>query len=139
MESLEEVLTSDLPRGCCLLLMVEASTPHFSAAFFGKMIWHSFNNIRGATLKINGEYITDFGDAVEQHKWSYHPDYKIGDRSGTWLKWTETEIIVGRGYTVNGWYYAHIRDDKTMVAIYYYNADETVPSSDHFTFTLVQP
>ena len=103
------------------------------------MIWHSFNNNRGATLKMNGEYITDFGDAVEQHKWSYHPDYKIGDRSGTWLKWTETEIIVGRSYTVNGWYYAHIRDDKTMVAIYYFSADESAPSSDYFTFKLVQP
>lgn len=108
-------------------------------AFSGKMIWHSFNNIKGATLKMNGEYITDFGDAVEQHKWNQHPDYKIGNRSGTWLKWTETEIIDGRNYTVNGWYYAHIREDRTMVAIYYFNADETVPASDHFEFTLVQP
>ena len=108
-------------------------------AFSGKMIWHSFNNFRGATLKMNGEYITDFGDAVEQQKWNQHPDYKIGDRSGTWLKWTETEIIDGRNYTVNGWYYAHIREDRTMVAIYYFNADETVPDSEHFEFTLVQP
>jgi len=86
-------------------------------SFSGKMIWQSFNKFRGAILKMNGEYITDFGDSLEQSKWNYHEDYKKGDRSGTWLKWTETEILDGRYYTVNGWYYAHIREDRTMVAI----------------------
>lgn len=107
--------------------------------FFGKMIWHSFNKYRGAILKMEGEYITDFGDEAEQSKWNYLEDYKLGDRSGTWLKWTETEILDGRNYTVNGWYYAHIREDRTMMAIYYFSADATVPASDTFTFTLVQP
>ena len=88
---------------------------------------------------MKGEYITDFGDAVEQNKWNHHPDYKSGNKSGTWLKWTETEIIDGSNYTVNGWYYAHIRKDKSMLAIYYFSADENIPSVDQFIFTLVQP
>ncbi len=109
-------------------------------AFYGKMVWQSFGKrAKGATLLMHGEYISDFGDSWEQNKWSYHEDYKKGDRSGTWLKWTETEIIEGANYTVNGWYYAHIRENGTMKVIYFYSADATIPSNDIFTFTLVQP
>jgi len=102
--------------------------------FSGKMIWQSFGNYRGAILKMNGEFVTDFGDNIEQLKWSNLDDYNKEDKSGYWLKWTETEIIDGANYTVNGWYYAHIRLDGTMVAVYYYNDEETVPSSGVIVF-----
>jgi hypothetical protein len=110
------------------------------STFSGKMVWQPFGKrAKGAILKMHGEFITDFGDSWEQKKWAYHEDYKNGDRSGTWLKWTETEIIEGAYYTVNGWYYAHIREDGTMMAIYFYSADATIPSNVTFMFTLVQP
>lgn len=88
---------------------------------------------------MNGEFITDFGTGAELTKWNNLEDYKIGDRSGFWLKWTETEIIDGGNYTVNGWYYAHIRLDGTMVAVYFYNKDETVADTGTFTFRQVTP
>ena len=110
--------------------------------FTGKMIWGSVGSSNGATLKMNGEYITDFGNVVndvEKIRWDNLEDYKNGDKSGTWLKWTETEIIVGRNYTTNGWYYAHIREDGTMVAIYYFNSTETVADTGKFLFKQKTP
>jgi len=102
--------------------------------FTGKMIWQSFGNIKGAILKMNGEYITDFGDGSELTRWNNLPDYQDGIKTGTWLKWTETEVISGSNYTTNGWYYAHIREDGTMVAVYFYNKDELVADVGSFTF-----
>jgi hypothetical protein len=107
--------------------------------FTGKMIWQSFGKYRGATLKMNGEYITDFGNQVEQAKWNNLEDYKDGDKSGTWLKWTETEVIAGGNYTTNGWYYAHIREDGTMVAVYFFNNTETVADTGKFVLEQVTP
>jgi len=100
------------------------------------MIWQSFGSSKGAILKMNGEYITDFGDQVEQTKWNNLEDYKNGETGGSWLKWTETEVISGGNYTTNGWYYAHIREDGTMVAVYFFNNTETVADSGSFEFRL---
>ena len=108
--------------------------------FSGKMIWQSFgSNARGAILRMNGEFVTDFGDELEQARWNNHEDYRNGDRSGTWLKWTETEVIDGGNYTVNGWYYAHIRSDGSMLAVYFFNATEIVADSGTFVFRLATP
>lgn len=107
------------------------------AKFSGKMIWQSFGNARGAILKMNGEYVTDFGNQLEQIKWKQLEDYSEVHREGVWLKWTETDIISGSNYTVNGWYYAHIRADDTMVAIYFFSKDASTADSGRFTFQLV--
>jgi hypothetical protein len=107
--------------------------------FTGKMIWQSFGRSKGAMLKMNGEYITDFGDQVEQAKWKNLEDYNEVDKSGTWLKWTETEVISGGNYTTNGWYYAHIRKDGTMVAVYFYNDHELVADTGSFVFRKTGP
>lgn len=106
--------------------------------FSGKMIWQSFSKYKGAILKMNGKFITDFGDEKEQIKWSNLDDYTREDKSGYWLKWTETEIIDGANYTVNGWYYAHIRTDGTMVAVYFFNDRETVADAGMFIFEQVK-
>ncbi len=106
-------------------------------AFKGKMIWQSFGRFKGAILKMNGEYVTDFGDQVERAKWKNLEDYSEVHTEGTWLKWTETEMISGAYYTVNGWYYGHIREDGTMVAVYFFNKDETIADSGRFRFELV--
>ena len=107
--------------------------------FTGKMIWQSFGSYRGAILKMSGEYVTDFGDQTEQAKWNNLSDYEDGIRTGTWLKWTETEIISGANYTANGWYYAHIRDEGTMVAVYFFNKDEIVADVGSFVLQQVRP
>ncbi len=100
--------------------------------FSGKMFWAGADNFRGAVTKISGEFVTDFGDAKEQAKWGNLPDYKDGDRSGTWIKWTETGFVDGGGYTLGGWYYGHIQDDRTMVGIYYLNDEITSFASSDF-------
>ena len=89
--------------------------------FSGKMFWTGTANFRGAITKISGQYVTDFGDAEEQAMWGNLPDYRDGDRSGSWIKWTETVFVNGGGYTLGGWYYGHLRDSNTMVGIYYLN------------------
>ncbi len=105
--------------------------------FTGQMIWMPYGRSRGATLKMNGEYMTtDFGDETEQIRWNNLEDYKNKVEGGSWLKWTETEIITGRNYTVNGWYYAHIREDGTMVAVYFFNSTEVL--ADAGTIVLEQ-
>ncbi len=105
--------------------------------FTGKMIWASFGSFRGAILRMNGEYVTDFGDRIEQVKWKNLEDYSLDNTTGYWLKWTETEVIDGGNYTVNGWYYAHIREDETMVAVYFFNDKETVADVGRFVLELV--
>jgi hypothetical protein len=107
--------------------------------FTGKMIWQSYSNSKGAILKMNGEFITDFGDELEQARWNNLEDYKNGDKDGTWLRWTETELIEGANYTVNGWYYAHIRENGKMVAVYFFNKTETVADSGTFSLRQVTP
>jgi hypothetical protein len=92
-------------------------------SFTGKMIWAGTSKFRGATTKISGQYVKDFGDVMEQAKWGNHPDYKNGDRNGVWIKWTEDGFVKGGGYTLGGWYYGHIQDARTMVGIYYLNED----------------
>jgi len=117
-------------------LLIEKMT---GTTFRGKMIWQSYGSSKGAILKMNGEYITDFGDEVEQARWNNLEDYKNGGKDGTWLRWTETELIDGANYTVNGWYYAHIREDGTMVAVYFFNKTEIVADSGTFSLRQVTP
>ena len=106
-------------------------------SFSGKMVWMGTGKFRGATTVISGEFVKDFGDAVEQAKWGEHQDYSDGDRNGAWLKWTETGFVQGRGYTLGGWYYGHIREDGTMVGIYFLNDEITsYASSDTWKLDL---
>ncbi len=106
-------------------------------SFTGKMIWVGTGKYRGATTVMSGEFVKDFGDATEQAKWGEHPDYSDGDRSGTWLKWTETGFVQGRGYTLGGWYYGHIGENGTMVGIYFLNEEITsFASSDTWELNL---
>jgi len=102
------------------------------ASFKGQMYWGGTSRSKGALTKMDGSYVTDFGDAFEQGRWNFHEDYKNGDRSGLWLKWTETEMLTGSDYTMNGWYYAHIRTDGTMVGIYFYNPESPVPDTSSY-------
>ena len=100
--------------------------------FTGKMVWRGIDvggaSYRHSFIKMNGEFITEFGDdEVEQARWNNHEDYRNGDINGSWLKWTETEIIDGgANYTLNGWYYAHIRESGKMVVVYFFNDHEIV-------------
>jgi hypothetical protein len=102
--------------------------------FTGRTFW---TNTSGYTtiLKMNGEYVTDFGNEVEQARWNNLEDYKNEDKSGTWLKWTETEVIDGYASSgLNGWYYAHIREDGEMVAVFFFNDKETVAEAAKYAF-----
>ncbi len=107
-------------------------------AFNGKMYWHANKWYNLTITRMNGEYVQDFGDALGQDRWSKHPDFQSGIGDGTWLKWTETEMISGNSiFTMNGWYYGHLRSDGTMVGIYYMNATETTPATDSWELHLV--
>jgi hypothetical protein len=117
-------------------LLIEKTT---GTTFTGKMIWQSFGKYKGAILRVKGEYVTDFGDGAELARWKNNPDFSSEDLSGTWLKWTETEIIDGANYTVNGWYYAHIREDGRMVAVYYFNDTEIVADKGSIVLRRVSP
>lgn len=99
--------------------------------FTGKMVWTGKGNFRGATTIIEGEFVTDFGDAGQQAIWGKHPDY-TGVLDGTWVKWTETGFSQGRGYTLGGWYYGHVREDGTMAGIYFLNDEITSFASSDF-------
>jgi hypothetical protein len=99
--------------------------------FTGKMVWSGKGNFRGATTTISGEFVTSFGDEKDLSKWKEHPDY-TGEFSGSWIKWTETGFVQGRGYTLGGWYYGHIREDGSMAGIYFLNDEATSYASSDF-------
>lgn len=105
--------------------------------FKGQMSWGGNSP---ALTKMNGYFVTDFSteSEFELARWNFHEDYEGGDRSGTWVKWTETEMIKGGNYTMNGWYYAHIRTDGTLVGIYYFSPEATTPATDYYVLELKQ-
>jgi hypothetical protein len=80
--------------------------------------------------RVQGDIIQDVTTATEQNRWALHPDYQSGDKSGTWLRWTETESIgSGRCYlTISGdWYYAHIKSNGHLIAIHFTNTTNSQP------------
>jgi hypothetical protein len=97
-------------------------------SFTGAQAW-SATQCR-VTERIQGDIIQDVTSATEQNRWTLHPDYQSGDKSGTWLRWTETENIGGgRCYlTISGdWYYAHIKSNGHLIAIHFTNPTNTQP------------
>jgi hypothetical protein len=99
----------------------------YKSSFTGKLNWPTIGNI---FTSIEGEYITDFGDAIEQSKWAFIGDFKAGKENGIWLKFTETHVIQGHGFIIlNGWYYAHIRENGTIVGVWF-RKDATQPGGE---------
>ena len=104
-------------------------------SFTGTMWWHYYSQPSTET-KIHGDIITDITSATEQSRWALNKDFNT-DKSGTWLRWTETDFLVGSGYhALDGWYYTHLRSDGQLVGIYFANAKNPNPKSDYFFLTL---
>ena len=104
-------------------------------SFTGTMWWHYYSQPSTET-KIHGDIITDITSATEQNRWAFNKDFNT-DKSGTWLRWTETDFLVGSGYNaLGGWYYAHLRSDGQLVGIYFQNDKNPNPESDYFFLTL---
>ena len=105
-------------------------------SFTGTMWWHFYGQPSTET-KINGDIITDIASATEQNRWAFNKDFN-SDKSGTWLRWTETDFLVGTGFNpINGWYYAHLRSDGQLEGIYFQNAENPNPESDYYFLTLL--
>jgi hypothetical protein len=105
-------------------------------SFTGTMWWHFYAQSSTET-KVNGDIITDIASATEQNRWALNPDFN-NDKSGTWLRWTETDFLVGTGFhAIDGWYYAHLRSDGQLVGIYFENAKNPNPESDYYFLTLL--
>ncbi|MFZ1043315.1 MAG: hypothetical protein WCA79_14690 [Anaerolineales bacterium] len=103
--------------------------------FTGTMWWRYYAQTSTET-KVQGDIITDVASATEQNRWAFNPDFNT-DKSGTWLRWTETDYLVGTGYQgLNGWYYAHIRSDGQLLGIYFGNATDPNPASDLYFLTM---
>lgn len=98
--------------------------------FEGAMYW-TFTQCR-VTEAVDGDIFTDISTAPEQNRWAQHPDYINGDRSGTWLRWTQNESIGSTKcyLTISGdWWYAHINSQGHMTGIHYTNDTNAVPDT----------
>jgi len=105
------------------------------STFTGTMWWRYFAQPVTET-KVQGDIITDIASATEQTRWAFNKDFNT-DKSGTWLRWTETDFVVGPGYHgLNGWYYAHLRSDGQLLGIYFDNAKVSNPEPDLYFLTL---
>jgi hypothetical protein len=104
-------------------------------AFTGTM-WLGYHAQVPSETKIQGDIITDITSATEQNRWTFNKDFS-NDKSGTWLRWTETDLIVGAGvHGLGGWYYAHLRSDGQLLGIYFDNATAASPASDLYFLTM---
>jgi hypothetical protein len=116
-----------------------AITKVSGSSFTGAMVW-SFS-ICKVTERTQGDIIQDVTSATEQSRWSLHPDFKSGDKGGTWLRWSQVESIgSGRCYlNITGdWYYAHVKNGH-MIGIHFANDTNTEPDRNVvFDFTLSQ-
>jgi len=107
------------------------------SSFTGAMYW-TFTQCR-ITERVEGEIYQDITTAPEQNRWALHPDFQSGDKSGTWLRWTQNESIgATRCYlTISGdWWYAHIGSNGHMTGIHFTNSTNTEPDTGAtFDFT----
>jgi hypothetical protein len=104
-------------------------------SFTGTMWWQFYAQPSTET-KVQGDIITDVSSATEQSRWAFNKDFN-NDKSGTWLRWTETDFLVGTGYHgLGGWYYAHVRSDGQLVGIYFDTDKVTSPEPDLYFLTL---
>ena len=105
--------------------------------FEGAMYW-TFTQCR-ITEAVDGDIFTDITTAPEQNRWELHPDFQSGDKSGTWLRWTQNESIGGQKcyLTISGdWWYAHINSKGHMTGIHFTNDTNIVPDTGAtFDFT----
>ena len=108
------------------------------SSFSGAMVW-SATQCR-VTTSVKGDIIQDITTATEQNRWALHPDFQSGDKSGTWLRWTQIESI-GSTFcyltSMSDWWYAHIASNGNMTGIHFENSTDAKPdSSVTFDFTL---
>jgi len=105
--------------------------------FKGAMYW-TFTECK-VNERVDGDIYTDISAAPEQNRWAQHPDFVSGDKSGTWLRWTQNEAFGGtRCYlTISGdWWYAHINSQGHMTGIHFTNSTNSVPDTGAtFDFT----
>ena len=87
--------------------------------FTGRTAYPSF----GDTYEMEGYFVDDFGDEAQQIKWSHFENFKSGDKSGPWLKFTETKVLVDRSgsTSLRHPFYAHIREDGVMIGFCFEN------------------
>ena len=108
------------------------------SSFSGVMVW-SAPQCR-VTTSVKGDIIQDITSATEQNRWALHPDFQSGDKSGTWLRWTQIESIGStRCYltSMNDWWYAHVASNGHMTGIHFENSTDAKPNSlVTFDFTL---
>jgi hypothetical protein len=107
-------------------------------SFTGAMVW-SFSTCR-VTERVQGDIYQDVTSAPEQSRWALHPDFKSGDKSGPWFRWTQTESI-GSGacyLTITGdWWYGHIGGDGHLTGIHFENSTDAQPDKNVvFDFSL---
>jgi hypothetical protein len=104
--------------------------------FEGDMYW-LFNECN-YFQKVDGDIYKDITTAPEQERWAFHPDFISGDRSGTWLRWTQSGNISSKKcYPLysGDWWYAHINIQGHMTGIHFTNTTNTVPDTGE-TFDL---
>ena len=91
-----------------------------------------------AMAEVTGYYVDNF-TLDDFPKWSQIADFKNGDRSGSWLIFTETRVLHDNGgaLQVNDWFYAHIRENGTMVGVYFTELGSDKPDGV-FDLTLVK-
>lgn len=98
--------------------------------FSGKLHWPS---LRNSITQVEGEFVEDFGDILQQSKWSYIEDFDI-DKNGIWMMFTETQILQGSNIETSNLYLARLRDDGTMEGVYFSNNQRSQPGGDFTIF-----
>lgn len=101
--------------------------------FSGKLHW---TTLRNSITSIDGRFITNFGDVLEQSKWKYVRGFGV-DKSGVWLNFTERELLQGNGIVLGVIYYAHLNDDGTMQGVWF-NSDKDSEPGGNFEINLSQ-
>jgi hypothetical protein len=100
------------------------------SSFTGAMAWSA--PICKVMTSIKGDIIQDITTATEQNRWALLPAFQSGDKSGTWLRWTQIESIGStRCYltSMSDWWYAHIGSDGHVTGIHFENDTATQPNS----------
>lgn len=83
---------------------------------FGKINWPNYYNSIAA---IEGQFVSAFGDFIEETKWKIVEKEVTNTQDLSWVKFTQTAVLKGKDPGINGSFYGFVTKSGMMKGLYF--------------------